>query len=559
MPIDVRDASGPMMEMRDRVMSRDAAGAHTDRLGSAEEILELLLENVRDFAIITLDAEARVAGWNVGAERILGHPAAEVLGRSGELIFTFEDQTAGIPERELGQAQASGRAVDERWHVRKDGSRFYASGVLSALRDRRGRLRGYVKILRDQTEQRKADEVKGALMTEAQAARQAAERAQHLAEAANRAKDEFLATVSHELRTPLNAIVGWAHMLRQEGMDRATMHKAVDTIVRNANNQARLINDLLDMSRIVSGRLRLDIQEVELIPVIEAAVDTVRLAAEAREIRLETALDPKAEPILGDAMRMQQVVWNLLSNAIKFTPAGGRVLVRLERAGRHVRISVSDSGQGIAPDFLPFVFQRFRRGDGSSTRQQAGLGLGLAIVRHIVELHGGTVEASSEGPGRGACFEVVMPWWNPKEIEAAGMGNGDAALDLQGMRVLLVEDDRDTRELVATMLRHFKAEVNAVGSATEALEAMDRWSADVLVSDIHMPETDGYDLIRAVRARSPERGGAVPAVALTALARSEDHRRALDAGYQVHVPKPVTPAKLTAVLGFLLRQPRPEL
>jgi PAS domain S-box-containing protein len=542
-----------------RMSEKMIDAARTERLGSAEEILELLLENVQDFAIITLDAKARVAGWNVGAERLLGYTAEEVVGHTADLIFTFEDQTAGIPQREIGQAQASGRALDERWHVRKDGSRLFASGAMSALRDRRGRLRGYVKILRDQTEQRQADEVKAALITEAEAARQAAEQAQRLAEVANRAKDEFLATVSHELRTPLNAIVGWAHMLRQDSLDRATTDKAVDTIVRNANNQARLINDLLDMSRIVSGHLRLDIQEVELLPVIESALDTVRLAADAREIALESRLDPEAEPILGDPVRMQQVVWNLLSNAIKFTPHGGRVEVALERSGRHVRILVSDTGQGMSADLLPFIFQRFRRGDGTSTRQQAGLGLGLAIVRHIVELHGGSVQAFSEGPGCGSRFEVVLPWWNPKEIENAGAPGADAAIDLRGMRVLLVEDDRDTRDLVTTMLRHFRGDVRPVGSAAEALAAMDTWTPDVLVSDIHMPETDGYDLIRAVRARSPERGGAVPAVALTALARSEDHRRALDAGYQVHVPKPVTPAKLTAVLGFLLRQPRPEL
>jgi PAS domain S-box-containing protein len=516
--------------------TRTIAG-QPERLEGAQEILDLVLENVKDYAIVVLDPEGRIATWNGGAERLLGYCAEDIVGQPSAVIFRPEDQDAA--ERELRQAATSGRAHDEGWRVRKDGSRFWASGVLTALRDHSGALRGFVKILRDHTEQKEAADAAAHLAREA--------------ESASRAKDEFMATVSHELRTPLNAMLGWAHMLEQGTLDPATTRKALQTIVRNANNQSRLINDLLDMARIISGQLRLDIQECELIPVIEAAIETVQLSAEAKRIHIERALDPHAQPVLGDPARMQQVIWNLLSNAIKFTPEGGRIDVRLERRDRHVSIVVADNGRGISPALLPHVFDRFRRGDVGSGKAP-GLGLGLAIVRHIVELHGGTVEAESAGEGAGASFQVTIPWWNPKDVEPVSSAEGRAHFDLKGMRVLLVEDDADTRELLSAMLVQFGARVRAVATTEDALAAIDEGVADVLVSDIRLPESNDYDLIRAVRARPPERGGALPAVAVTALTRSEDHRRALDAGYHVHVPKPVTPAKLVAVLGFLLRQ-----
>jgi PAS domain S-box-containing protein len=379
--------------------------------------------------------------------------------------------------------------------------------------------------------------------------------AEEAAVAANRAKDDFVAAVSHELRTPLNSILGWAQMLKQGVLDAPTRERALDTIVRNAQMQSQLVNDLVDISRVVSGQLRLDIREVELIPVIKEAIETIRPAAAVKEITIVDELDPKAEPILGDPSRMQQVIWNLISNAIKFTPAGGRITVLLERVGRDVRIVVRDTGRGIAKDFLPFVFDRFRQADTRGSRQ-GGLGLGLSIVRHLVELHGGSVEARSAGENQGSEFAVTIPWWNPKDVRPRSPGEDDVPrdADLENLRVLLVEDDADNRDLLSTMLLSFKAEVRATASASEALVALEEWRPDIVVSDINMPDGDGYNLIRAIRGLPPERGGLTPAVALTAFARQEDHRRALDAGYQVHIPKPANPAKVVAVLGFLRRQ-----
>jgi PAS domain S-box-containing protein len=506
----------------------------------AEDLLALIFRNIKDYAIILLDPEGRVESWNPSAHNLLGHTADDVVGKHISSFFTPEDVKRGVPARELERARERGEVDEEGWRVRKDGSRFRSTGSLTALRERDGTLRGFVEILRNSTEREEA--------------RQAAQEAQRAAEAANRSKDEFLATLSHELRTPLNSIVGWAHMMKQAVLDKATSERALDTIIRNAQAQGRLISDMLDMSRILAGQLRLDIQEVELIPVIESALETLRPAASAKEVTLDSQLDPRAEPILGDPLRMQQVVWNLLANAVRFAPQGGLVTARLERAGRHVRIAVRDNGPGMAPELVPVVFDRYSRG---AKPLGAGLGLGLAIVRHIVELHGGAVEVHSE-QGKGAEFVVTVPWWNPKDVQPATAAEEEKTrIDLAGMRVLLVEDEADTRDLLTVMLTNFGAEVHAVSTGDEALAALTTSPPDVMVSDIRMETIDGYALIRDVRALPSERGGTVPAVALTALTRPEDRRRALEAGYQVHVPKPVTPAKLVAVLGFLLRQRKP--
>jgi signal transduction histidine kinase/CheY-like chemotaxis protein len=385
------------------------------------------------------------------------------------------------------------------------------------------------------------------------------------AQEVNRLKDEFLATLSHELRTPLTAVLGWTRLLATGQLDPATSRRAMDTIERNAQAQVQLIDDILDVSRIIRGKLRLNVRPVELAPVIEAAADAVRPAAEAKGIRLHVVLDPRTGPVSGDPDRLQQVVWNLLSNAIKFTPKEGRVQVVLSRADSHLEVAVSDTGQGIESEFLPYVFDRFRQADPTSTRTHGGLGLGLAIVRHLVELHGGTVQAESAGDGRGSTFRVTLPLLamqqagpsqQPAESAAAAAGGGggfhlDCPPELDGLRVLVVEDDADSRELLLAVLRQCRAEVRAVPGVAEALDAFDTWHPDVLVSDIEMPGEDGYALIRQVRARAPERGGQTPAAALTAYARAEDRMRALLAGFQIHVPKPVEPAELAAVVASL--------
>ena len=416
------------------------------------------------------------------------------------------------------------------------------SAVKSALRARRRQfdVRDYLAA-----EQRAKDELKQAIQR---------------AEEANSLKDEFLATVSHELRTPLMAVLGWSHLLRSNNLDEAGQRRAVETIERNARAQQQLIEDLLDVSRIITGKLRLDVRPVAPASFIDAAVESVRPAADAKEIQLEILSDPNIGSISGDAGRLQQVVWNLLSNAIKFTPRGGRAELKLQRTSSHVEISVSDSGQGIRKDFLPYVFERFRQADMKTTRAHGGLGLGLAIVRQLVELHGGTVGVMSEGEGKGATFIVKLPVLpvnqnapvtdqrNPSDSEAAASAS---ATDLAGLKVLVVDDEADTCELLRSLLSKCGAEVSAARSASEAFRLFKLVHPDVMVSDIGMPFEDGYELIRKVRSLPELNGGKVPAVALTAYARPEDRMKALRAGYQMHVAKPIQLDELVSIVASL--------
>jgi signal transduction histidine kinase/CheY-like chemotaxis protein len=385
--------------------------------------------------------------------------------------------------------------------------------------------------------------------------------ARRAAEDANRLKDEFLSTVSHELRTPLTAINGWALMLRSGRLDAVQSARALETIVRSAKAQNQLINDLLDVSRIVAGKMRLDVGPVKLGSVIKAAIETVRPAAEAKGIRLSALLDP-ADTMSGDAERLQQVVWNLLSNAVKFAPNGGRVEIRLERADSHIEIVVADNGQGIKPEFLPHVFERFRQEDSGTNRQQGGLGLGLAIVRHIVEQHGGTVRVASEGLGKGATFTVALPIAHGRAVSPAesrdnASGGRLAPINppsLAGARALFVDDEAEARELITMMLAERGAEVRTAVSATEALAACDEWRPDILIADIGMPGEDGYTLMKKLRDREKLLGGHIPAIALTAYARREDRLRALSAGYECHVSKPVEPVELLAAVASLVNR-----
>jgi signal transduction histidine kinase/CheY-like chemotaxis protein len=407
---------------------------------------------------------------------------------------------------------------------------------------------------RDVTEQRQRAQEREELLESERAARTEAEKA-------GRMKDEFLATLSHELRTPLNAILGWSQMIHQ-GVDAQTLQEGLTVIERNARVQVQLIEDLLDMSRIISGKVRLDVQHLDPESFIDAAIETVTPAAQAKEIRLHKVLS-RSGPIMGDPGRLQQIVWNLLSNAIKFTPKGGRVEVLLEKVNSHIEISVSDTGKGIKPDFLPHVFERFRQADASTTRQHGGLGLGLAIVKHLVELHGGTIQAKSEGENKGSTFTVSLPvavaQWETKkktnERAAAGSSEekarGRKVASLKGVRVLVVDDEPDARDLIRRLLEDCDAKVTTAGSAADALKILDAETPHVLVSDIGMPLVDGYDLMKQVRSRGATRGGNVPAIALSAFARSEDRTRALMAGYSVHVSKPVEPRELVATVASI--------
>ena len=392
----------------------------------------------------------------------------------------------------------------------------------------------------------------------------AAQEARHAAELANRTKDEFLATLSHELRTPLTAILGWCQLLTRGRRTEAEVARGLERIESSAQAQTRLISDLLDVSRIVSGKLRLEVQPLDLEPVIEAAIEAIRPAAEAKGIRVRSFVDPSALVVAGDSNRLQQVFWNLLSNAVKFTPKEGAIDVSLESRSGQAVVCVSDDGCGIRPQDLACIFDRFRQVDSSTTRRSGGLGLGLAIVRHLVELHGGTVRAESPGENLGARFYVTLPVL-PSRVQGdvrpgAGDGNGRPAMrgeigqPLAGLRVLVVDDDRETRELIKTILEEGGADVCAVPSVSKAVEALERHGPDVLVSDIAMPERDGYELIRYVRSRKTS-GASVPALALTAFARSEDRSRALLAGFQMHAAKPVEPAQLVAMVASLARRP----
>jgi signal transduction histidine kinase/ActR/RegA family two-component response regulator len=390
------------------------------------------------------------------------------------------------------------------------------------------------------------------------------ERLYRRAKESSQLKEEFLATVSHELRNPLNAILGWSRMLRAGQIPEAEVSKALDTIERNARAQAQLIDDLLDVSRIITGKLRMDVRPADPNLFIDAAFEAVTPAAQAKGVRMKKITDTGVVSVPGDPVRLQQVVWNLLSNAIKFTARGGRVQVCLERVNSHVEIIVSDTGQGIAPEFLPHVFDRFRQADQRTTRQHGGLGLGLAIVKNLVELHGGSVYAASPGCGQGATFTVRLPVVPVYQVDPEGGRVHPSAWDLlpstefgdrlDGVSILVVDDEPDTRELLRTGLENCGAQVTVAASATEALEAIQNEVPDVLISDIGMPSQDGYDLIRQLRSLSPESGGRVPAIALTAYARVEDRLHALRSGYQMHVPKPVELAELVAVADSLVKR-----
>jgi signal transduction histidine kinase/DNA-binding response OmpR family regulator len=433
-----------------------------------------------------------------------------------------------------------------RW-IRAKGRAYYdAAGVPS-------RFDG---VTLDITDIKRVEAERERTLEAEQAARAEAQRASHM-------KDEFLATLSHELRTPLNAIVGWAQILRNGTMSAADLAEGLAAIDRNARAQTQIIEDLLDMSRIVSGKIRLDVQQMDLAVVIESALDTVRPSADAKSVRLQSLIDPKVGVVTGDPNRLHQVFWNLLTNAIKFTPKEGRVQVVVARVNSHVEVSVIDTGEGIRPEFLPHVFDRFRQADASTTRRHGGLGLGLSIVKQLVELHGGTVRAKSGGAGEGATFVVTLPTTviyanSAPEAErrhpSAGVPSDlytEGCERLDGVRALVVDDEPDARSVIKRLLEKCGVLVMTAANASEAIALIERERPDILISDIGMPNEDGYTLIRRVRALGLERGGGIPALALTAYARAEDRVRAVRAGFQTHVVKPFEPAELITMVASL--------
>jgi hypothetical protein len=642
-------------------------------------LFRLMMKNIADYAIFAIDLEGRIRNWNKGAESLFGYSEKEIIGARADIIFMPEDRRRGEPESELKKAADEGRAAETRWHLRKDGSRFWVSGVVTSLKDESGNLIGYVKVARDDTVRKRVEESlreseanfrsifelagtgkaqtdissgrflrvnqklceitgysAGELLTmtfpelthpedrestlalfqqllrgesaydiekrylrkdgrvvwvhvnavlirddegnpirtvanilditerkrmeaelEEALARERAMRCE--SEDISRSKDEFLALVSHELRSPLNAILGWTRILRQGRPDNELYDRATEIIERSARMQSQLIEDLMDTARIISGKLRLEVHPVNLVTVIEKALDVVRPAAEAKGVALETRLDHDAGQITGDPDRLQQVVWNLLSNAVKFTKGGGRVEVTLERVDPYIQLTVRDTGRGIKPEFLPRVFERYHQADASGARRASGLGLGLSLVRQLVELHGGNVAAESEGEGKGATFIVRLPVravYTP-ETERAPM-TAIRTKPLAGVWAIVVDDEANARELIASVLESSGARVTACASAQEALDSLTETSAprpDVLVSDLAMPGEDGYDLIRKIREWERTRAvGVLPAIALTAFGRPEDRTRALYAGFQMHVTKPVEPVELVVVVRSLIER-----
>jgi len=507
-------------------------------------------------AVIAADDGGRVTDLNAVAEALTGYRASEALGQPIDSVFTAHGADPQIAiESPFARVFLEGRVADlprDTVLVARTAAEFPVEGCVAPIRDARGQPRGVVLVFRDIRERRRVEEERASLLSRERAARADAEQA-------SRAKDEFIATLSHELRTPLNSVLGWARLLRMGKLDAPGVARAVEAIERGATTQAQIVDDLLDIARVVRGQLRLDVRPVELVPVIEASIDTVRPAAAAREIEIAAVLEPRAGPVAGDPGRLQQVVWNLLTNAIKFTPSGGRVEVRLAHGGDHVEISVKDTGAGIPPELLPHVFERFRQGDSSTTRAHGGLGLGLAIVRHLVEAHGGTVTAESDGLGLGSSFCVSLPFFQarprPREAEpvraAVRPVPPPAVTSLEALRVLIVDDDHDTLEVVKELLEQAGAAVTSAASADEALASLRQSPPDVLLSDIGMPGQDGYELIRRVRDLAPEQGGRVPAAALTAFTQSDHRQKALSAGYQLYLPKPIEPAELTAAVARL--------
>lgn len=639
----------------------------------------LIVESVTNHAVIGIGLEGRIFSWNAGAEKIFAYVKEEVVGKQFSILFTPEDRQSGVPERELEGARTQGSAGDFRWQMRKDGSLFWASGFVNPLRDEAGNLIGYVKVVHDATEKKRAEdalkkseadfraifELAGIGIAQADlqtgrllrvnqkicditgysaeellamtiqeltrpedqeqdftvyqrmllgegeyevdkryarkdgravwahinvvalrddkgnpiratvsalditGRRQAQERLKEAlaqeqeargdAERANRSKDEFITLVSHELRSPLNAILGWTTALRRARRDEQIIDRALEVIERSARMQSQLIDDLMDTARAVSGKLKLEVRPMNLAEAIEKAVDVVRPAAEAKGVSLDTRLDRNVGQITGDPDRLQQVAWNLLSNAIKFTNEGGRVEVRLEREDPYVQITVRDTGQGIKSEFLPYVFDRYQQAGTSGGRRAAGLGLGLTLVRQLVEMHGGSVAAESEGEGKGATFTIKLPVRAvyTAETEGAPPASGRKK-PLAGVWAVVVEDDADARVLITSLLELNGARVTAFGSAGEALRLLRDDTGprpDILLSDIAMPGEDGISLIRKLREWERTRGhDALPAVALTAFGRAQDRIRALEAGFQTHVTKPAEPTELVVIVRSLIQK-----
>jgi len=520
--------------------------------------------DLEDRGIIITDAGLRIRGWNRWLTTHTGYQEADVLGR--HLLDVYPTLRERGISRYYDEALAGEvRVLSERLHkclvpiVRN----YHNLGVIEMSQAARiepltheGRTVGTITVIEDVTLRVTTERELRTQIAVSEEARATAEQARSVAEEASRLKDEFLATLSHEMRTPLNAVLGWARILRGDITPTVRLH-AVDVIERNSQSQLRIIEDLLDMARVMAGKLQVRLEPVDLRTVTQSALDVVAPSAKAKRITITTAFEKNAPAVLADADRLQQVAWNLLGNAVKFTPAGGSIDVRVAGTGERVRLTITDNGAGIDPAFLPHVFERFRQADGSTSRRYGGLGLGLALVRQIVELHGGSAGGSSEGIGRGATFWVEFPAVAAVPSQPARTAHNTTrnGVNLTGVTVLLVEDDRDSREVVTTLLEHCGATVHGPKLAREALELLRTGAVqpDILISDIGLPEMDGYRFLKEVRALGVSGVTSLPAVALTAFASECDRDRALLAGFNAHLSKPLEPWQLVSTIRALLR------
>jgi PAS domain S-box-containing protein len=545
----LRDDTGELRGFAKVTRDVSAQRRAEEQLRQSAEIFQLLVSSVRDYAIFMLDPNGNIATWNNGAQRIKGYAPHEIIGRHFSTFYSDEDNANGKPARELEIARAEGSVEDEGWRLRKDGTRFWANVVITAVYDEHRELRGFAKVTRDITDRKQAEEMQHALLEQREARLQAeeerrrAESSYRVAQEANRAKDEFLMTLSHELRTPMTAILGWSRLLPSMSPDDPIFGEAVAAIASGAQLQARLIDDILDVSRIVSGKLRLAPETIEVTRVVMNAVDAVSQTAEAKQITITTSFAPALGMMVADPTRIQQIIWNLLTNAVKFTPRKGEVQISARRTASHVQISVCDNGEGIDPQFLPHIFEPFRQAESPQTRVHGGLGLGLSIVRYIAEAHGGTVTAESEGRGKGSNFTVTLP---VRAITAATApvrpSHGSEPFRgrdrLRDVTIIVVDDDNDSRKMIAAVLRAAGATVIPLDSATAALEVIDQHRPDLILTDIAMPEMDGYAFTRTLRGR-PD-GRELKIVALSAFPARAEHGN----DFNAFLSKPIDPFHL---------------
>ena len=497
---------------------------------AAEERFRLLVESVQDYAIFMLDPNGTIVSWNIGAQRLKGYTSDEIIGQHFSIFYNEEDRNDGKPARELVIARAEGKYEEEGLRVRKDGTTFWANVLITALRDASGTLRGFAKVTRDVTD-RKNTEME-------------LRRAFDELEQASRVKDEFLTTVSHELRTPMTSIVGWAALLTTSVDDPQSVRQGVRAILDSAQLQAKLIDDLIDVAWSLTGKLTVDVRAIDFAEVVLRTIEAARPVAASKRIRLDLTLPPAPAIVNADRNRLQQVVWNLLSNALKFTPAGGSIEISITTDSQAAELRVTDTGRGLDEEALRNIFRRFWQGESTSTRSAGGMGIGLALARHLVELHGGVIGAESPGIGKGSTFRVTLPL-APEDARPAEPL--PAAGSLRGAVVLLLEDDPGSRLVLTKMVEQYGAEVIPVATVEEGLRALEDRQPSVILSDLALPEADGFAFIHRLREHS--RASSVPAIAITAVyLRPEDRDKILAAGFDGYLRKPVLPAELTATL-----------